>query len=325
MPNPPNTPTTRKGILISLVLTLAVLAIIGVVGAAHGYSGWKVGITLVALGWLLLLYFALGLVQFESGSFNSASSRLLIAALLIAPYPLYAFGTGTFDLTALLKVGAFALAPLLVLSLSPHKQRLTWLDALAIAAIWFPIEFRWLANTWTWPRADISNVFTVLLAVDVGVIGFVIVRGLDGVGYRFRLSWSGLKTALLSCALFLAIGVPFGLATGFLVFNPRLDVLPTVGLAVGLFLVTGIPEELLFRGIIQNLLSKTLGRPWLALIAASLIFGVAHLNNGDWRFLVLASLAGGFYGWAYWRTGGLVAPAITHALVDAVWSAYLRR
>ena len=64
-------------------------------------------------------------------------------------------------------------------------------------------------------------------------------------------------------------------------------------MALGIFIFIGIPEELLFRGIIQNLLEKAIGRPALALGVASLIFGAAHLNNGpspDWRYFLLATL-----------------------------------
>ena len=53
---------------------------------------------------------------------------------------------------------------------------------------------------------------------------------------------------------------------------------------------------------------------------ASVIFGLAHLNNGphpDIRYFLLATLAGGTYGLVYRRTGTLLAPALTHTLVDA--------
>jgi membrane protease YdiL (CAAX protease family) len=96
---------------------------------------------------------------------------------------------------------------------------------------------------------------------------------------------------------------------------------------LGIFFLIAIPEELLFRGIIQNFLEKTLRKPPLALFVTSLIFGAAHLNNGprpDWRYFLLASLAGLFYGNAYQQTRGLMAPAIVHTLVDMVWRAFFR-
>lgn len=98
-------------------------------------------------------------------------------------------------------------------------------------------------------------------------------------------------------------------------------------MALGIFIFIGIPEELLFRGIIQNLLEKAIGRPALALGVASLIFGAAHLNNGpspDWRYFLLATLAGLVYGRAYAKTRNLMAPALLHTLVDVAWRGFFR-
>ena len=82
---------------------------------------------------------------------------------------------------------------------------------------------------------------------------------------------------------------------------------------------------MLFRGIIQNLLEKEIGRPGLALGVAAVIFGAAHLNNGphpDWRYFLLATLAGVVYGRAYARTRNLMAPALVHTLVDVAWRGF---
>jgi membrane protease YdiL (CAAX protease family) len=38
----------------------------------------------------------------------------------------------------------------------------------------------------------------------------------------------------------------------------------------------------------------------------------------------MATIAGIFYGRAFRRTGGLMAPALVHALVDTVWRAVFR-
>ena len=92
-------------------------------------------------------------------------------------------------------------------------------------------------------------------------------------------------------------------------------------------LFIAVPEELLFRGIIQNLLEKEIGRPGLALGVAAVIFGAAHLNNGpspDWRYFLLATLAGMVYGRAYARTRNLMAPALVHTLVDVAWRGFFR-
>ncbi|SER07382.1 hypothetical protein SAMN03159444_03173 [Pseudomonas sp. NFACC02] len=80
-----------------------------------------------------------------------------------------------------------------------------------------------------------------------------------------------------------------------------------------LLLVT-LTEELIFRGYLQGGLTRLLKRvPYhqpLALLLASLVFGLFHLGAG-WQWAVLAGIAGVGYGIAY-RFGGLGAAVITH-------------
>jgi membrane protease YdiL (CAAX protease family) len=82
----------------------------------------------------------------------------------------------------------------------------------------------------------------------------------------------------------------------------------------------------LFRGILQNLLSRRAKKAWVALLAASLVFGLAHLNNAtsghavpNWAYVAMATLAGLAYGWVWRRTKKVTASAITHMLVNLVW------
>lgn len=74
--------------------------------------------------------------------------------------------------------------------------------------------------------------------------------------------------------------------------------------------LVSLTEELLFRGYIQGGLQRLLGHESLALFAAALLFGLAHLGAG-WQWFCLASLAGIGYGLAY-RRGGLMAAVLCH-------------
>lgn len=80
-----------------------------------------------------------------------------------------------------------------------------------------------------------------------------------------------------------------------------------------LLLVT-LVEEALFRGYLQGGLTRRFKNlPYgenLALLIASLLFGLAHVGAG-WQWVLLASLAGVGYGLAY-RLGGLGAAIATH-------------
>ncbi len=86
-----------------------------------------------------------------------------------------------------------------------------------------------------------------------------------------------------------------------------------VGSVALVAILAGIGEELLFRGVVQDGLSLMLG-PAVALILASLLFGLAHAVTPT--YFLIASLMGAYLGWLYLHTGNLLVPVIVHALYD---------
>ena len=62
----------------------------------------------------------------------------------------------------------------------------------------------------------------------------------------------------------------------------------------------------------------------LALVITSILFGLSHFNKRsthfNWRYVILATIAGIFYGRAWRRDRRVAASAITHATVDVIWS-----
>jgi CAAX protease family protein len=167
------------------------------------------------------------------------------------------------------------------------------------------------------------------LGLDLLLYLMLVARGFDPAGLTLRVGARDVASATGSFAAFAAVGVPIGLRTGFLIFGVH-DGAPLFGLAGGLVILifTGLPEEVLFRGFIQTTLVRCTGRPLVGLVVASLVFGAAHLDNGphapDWRYGVLATLAGLAYGWVYLRTRRILAPAIAHTLVDVTWSLFFK-
>ena len=81
--------------------------------------------------------------------------------------------------------------------------------------------------------------------------------------------------------------------------------------------LAGIGEEWLFRGVIQ---------PVAGLIAASLIFGLAHVGARNMLgFGVWAAIMGFLLGGLAIVTNGLTAPMVAHGVYDMLALAYLRR
>ncbi len=79
--------------------------------------------------------------------------------------------------------------------------------------------------------------------------------------------------------------------------------------------LTALPEETLFRGVLQDRLQDWFGdapsRRWLATIVAGVLFGIAHAGGG-WTYVLLAALAGIGYGWIYAVSGAIGASVLAH-------------
>ena len=153
------------------------------------------------------------------------------------------------------------------------------------------------------------------------------IRQLTNVGFDLRMRISDLVTGLREMLFFAPIAIPLGLVLGFLHFRARI---PTAGAAGSTLLFTffliAIPEEIFFRGWMQNLLERRLG-PRVALVLTALIFGLSHFNKRaihfNWRYVLLATIAGIFYGRAWRSRHRVAASAVTHACVDTVWALWL--
>jgi membrane protease YdiL (CAAX protease family) len=129
-------------------------------------------------------------------------------------------------------------------------------------------------------------------------------------------------------AFYTPLAIPLGLGLGFLHLHPSAPWLPRLPAAfLFTFFFIAVPEELFFRGWLQNLLERRIGR-YPALFFTAALFGLAHFNKHavhfNWRYVLLAALAGIFYGRAWRQQRRVGASAITHACVDTIWSLWLR-
>ncbi len=78
-------------------------------------------------------------------------------------------------------------------------------------------------------------------------------------------------------------------------------------------------EELLFRGFIQPLLSRTFGTVAGILLTAAL-FGALHgfEYSWVWQYVVFISLAGAVFGWLRARTNSIIPSTVMHGCFNAV-------
>jgi len=89
-----------------------------------------------------------------------------------------------------------------------------------------------------------------------------------------------------------------------------------------LSILAGVGEEALFRGVIQVAIGDVF-TPWVGLLAASAIFGLAHYVNLS--YAVYAGLFGLYLGWLMITWDTLLAPIIAHALYDFLALIFLMR
>lgn len=203
------------------------------------------------------------------------------------------------------------------------QQRGNWRDFAILLLLGLAVDMRWFEPAWPAQLRVINK----LILLDSGIYGFLVIRQLSNVGFDLRIRFHDVMIGLRELLLYALIAVPMGLWLGFLHLRPHV---PRFGLAVVTWLVTffaiAVPEEIYFRGWMQNLIERRLGRRRALAITAT-IFGLAHFNrlgmHFNWRYVMLAAIAGIFYGRA-WRQGQRVAAsAITHSCVDTVWSLWL--
>jgi len=251
------------------------------------------------------------------------AARVLLPALFVLPYIVVATYGHSFrwEWFALYAVLPIVIAWLLKqASEADPEQCGSWRDALILLTLGLAVDLRWLDSAWPQGQEALGK----LLLVDAGLYGFVAIRGLSGTGFDFHLRWSDWKTGLRELVFFAPVVLGIGLALGFI--HPHAN-LPSVGGAalrwVGIFFFVAVPEELFFRAWVQNLLERRVGRR-AALVIASVLFGLSHFNKRsvhfNWRYVLLATIAGIFYGRAWREQRRVTASTITHTFVDWIWS-----
>src|SRR5580692_12144513 len=252
--------------------------------------------------------------------------RLSLPALFVVPYAMvsisaHMFRWAWFALYAALPV---AIAWLLMRAAAADSGQLgDWRDALILLVLGLAVDLRWFDRAWPPGLRALNELFLV----DAGLYGFLAIRQLNETGFDFHLKWSDWKTGLRELVFFTPFVLVLGLALGFI--HPHRN-LPGISGAllrwIAIFFFTAVPEELFFRAWVQNLLERRMGRR-AALVVASVLFGLSHFNKRrsatmphlNWPYVLLATIAGIFYGRAWREQRRVPASTITHASVDWLW------
>ncbi|HYK60622.1 MAG TPA: CPBP family intramembrane glutamic endopeptidase [Bryobacteraceae bacterium] len=282
---------------------------------------------------LLVLLLAAILSLFSRAVQNRLRGALHLRPGLIWVAPLLL--TGVFCIAAAL-AGAFRIpfallalvytsAPVLCAywqGIGPAKRPAA-LDFVCVLLLWLPLEFS--AGAALVPRQAQGILHSVAygIAILLGLTLFLCFRSFSGMKYALPVRNADFSFPLAEYIAVAPVLAALGYSVGFIPAPHASTASPrTMAAAFGLiFLGTALPEEILFRGLIQNLLMQRFGETTRTLVIASVIFGCAHLNNGpqaqpNWRYAILASIAGFAYGKVFQKASSICSSALLHMLVD---------
>jgi membrane protease YdiL (CAAX protease family) len=320
----------KNTLLTILGLTLAAAIAAGILLLRVHLDPWRLAALFESLALLLGVFVAFTYTAFIHALRKWVHASLLLALLmpfaLLVPYFILAFSTRTFSYLALAKLTAYIAVPTLLLIPNRiyYAESASWRDFAAMASLAVPVAAGWLQGIWIWPE-DIY-IFRPIFCVCVGAYAFLVLRNLKDAGFKLLPKKPDLTEGSINFIAFIILAIPLGLVLHFI--HPHLRSVSVSGFAadfLGIYLTVAIPEEFLFRGILQNLLVKTFKPPHhgrYGLIVASVIFGLSHLHHvpvPNWRYAIMATVAGIFYGNAWRVRKRTSSSAFTHALVDTVW------
>jgi uncharacterized protein len=319
-------PATRQLGPLSMLGLWAVLTLTGALYSTWlGYGGRDFAATLTAFAFfflVMLLFAARGVDSGLVNRFGPGGGYLLGVAVFLV-YLIYLLGTNTFAFGRAAAVAGMVFVPLVVAASAKQKPPGAWQDFLLLVGVWVAVKFspsHWL---WPYPGGRLAYVFTVLLSLNVALAVFVLLRRVDGVGYSIGWGHHWSFFILASFAVFVCVAIPLGQALHFIQFAPQWSQWKSLPLlSMGILLFTAWPEEFLFRGLLQNMLSRASKSDLAGWWMASILFGFAHITNmgfPNWKYVLLASVAGIFYGWTWRKTGSIFASALVHAAVDVSW------
>ncbi|MGA2270141.1 MAG: CPBP family intramembrane glutamic endopeptidase [Bryobacteraceae bacterium] len=250
--------------------------------------------------------------------------------LLLAIFCGAAALAGAFSISLALLVLGYTAAPVVCAWAGPRGRpagfhpRPAALDFLAILLLWLPLEFAAGARLVPRPAQGFLHSVAYGIAILLGLVLLTGFRSFPGVKYNLPRRRSDFGLPLAAYAITAPVLMVVGIAIGFIP-PPHWPTAATGARMAGafglIFAGTALPEEILFRSLIQNLVMQRFGAGWRTLLAASLIFGCAHLDNGpqplpNWRYMILATIAGVAYGKVFQRASTVLSSAALHAMVD---------
>jgi len=317
---------------MSMATALPVWALIVVLAALKGtqlgFAGRRFALALGVAAALFAFELFLAAPSLQQRARTWLGGRGAVLAPLVPLFAVLIYSAGlTRDWNLMFLGAAYVVVPALLVATSAGKPPGTWGDYAAAVVIWLPLEFHRMYGIFPYPQ-PLTHTLTILMALSTGVAAYVMLRRLGGVGYAIDWGRDYTFNFGFHFVVFAIIAIPLGMGMGFLTFGPQMARVHSLAFdSLAILFFTAWPEEFFFRGLLQNMLSRSFKNPWWGLITASVIFGFSHIFHApypNWKYVVMATIAGFFYGRAWMKTGSLVPGTLVHALVDITWHVLFR-
>jgi membrane protease YdiL (CAAX protease family) len=319
-----------RGALRGFWLTLAVVWVVLVLGGwvyarYLGVPGRIAAPVVAAFLWEASFYLVPGFAGVRTAMekrWRPAVLALGMIASAAAPYCAYTVPTGTFHWAGLGLLASLAAAASFCYLCLPRNGYTDSIFLVFMAAVVLCGSF---AAIYPSPAPGVRlEILGQMMWTRTGVMVMLWFRRAEGIGFGFLPTAAEWEIGVRNYLYFLPAGLPLALATGLVRLRPvPFEWWMAAALALGTFLgmlwVVALAEEFFFRGLMQQWLCRKLGSRLWGLVLASLAFGLVHLPFRafpNWRFALLAAVAGLFYGRAYSQAGGIRAAMVTHALVN---------
>ncbi|HPG41873.1 MAG TPA: CPBP family intramembrane metalloprotease [bacterium] len=265
----------------------------------------------------------------------------LVPLVLWCVASLYILAAAPANLLIIPAGALYCFLPLIATILLNKKQHpVGGTDALVILLVLLPMQFPFLTRYGAPPAQPVFFIYPMIGIIHLLVI-YLTLRPLPNFSYTLRLKDNDWRSAIMNFLfLFILVFIP-GIALRF--FTLSHNMMP-FGEMVQQFLFIGffiaLPEELLFRGIIQNFIAGQIttkkNTALLTLAPASLISGLAHYHNAFvldfggnsvypgggkpvWVNILIAFAASWLFGWTLLKTRKVTAATFVHTLFIWVW------
>jgi membrane protease YdiL (CAAX protease family) len=177
------------------------------------------------------------------------------------------------------------------------------------------------------PKLQLS-VLGHLMLIRTAAVAVLVLRGGVQAEYRFIPSRAEWWTGLRYFAMMLPVIAAAYWSLGLVRWRAHPSLIALAAFPAVLW-VLALSEEFFFRGLLQQWIGQWTGSAIGALIAASVLFGCAHLGFHrifpNWRWAIVAGILGIFCGLAWRNSRSVQAAMVTHALTVTLWQVFLQQ